>query len=413
VQEGLSLSELINNREQRKKVLREIITDLHEGKPLAAVKARFDGVVKDLAPGELSAVEQSLIDEGLPITEVQRLCDVHSAVFRDALEKSPDMPVIPGHPVHTFQQENRALEKLINSEIKPLLSELRRASADKQKAIALSITEKLNLLWDIDKHYSRKENLLFPYLEKYGITAPPQVMWGVDDEIRAQLKETKKLAAAYQPDLQGDLISKAEDALERINEMIFKEEKILLPMALETLAEDEWQQVLMDSDEVGYCLIEPDTGWKPAKSSADSVGMHTESGRGSSIKMNTGVLSINELELIFSHLPVDLTFVDKNDTVKFFSATKDRIFPRTRTIIGRKVENCHPPASVHIVDQLVADFKSGKKDQEDFWIRMGEKYVSIRYFAIRDTRGDYQGTLEVTQDIAALQKITGEKRIAD
>ena len=407
------MSELINNREQRKKVLREIITDLHEGKPLAAVKARFDGVVKDLAPGELSAVEQSLIDEGLPITEVQRLCDVHSAVFRDALEKSPDMSVTSGHPVHTFQQENRALEKLINSEIKPLLSELRRAPADKQKAIALSITEKLNLLWDIDKHYSRKENLLFPYLEKYGITAPPQVMWGVDDEIRAQLKETKKLAAAYQSDLQGDLISKAEDALERINEMIFKEEKILLPMALETLAEDEWHQILMDSDEIGYCLIEPDIGWKPAKSSTDSVGMHTETGRGSSIKMNTGVLSINELELIFSHLPVDLTFVDKNDTVKFFSATKDRIFPRTRTIIGRKVENCHPPASVHIVDQLVADFKSGKKDQEDFWIRMGEKYVSIRYFAIRDEQGEYQGTLEVTQDIAELQKITGEKRIAD
>lgn len=407
------MSELINNREQRKKVLREIITDLHEGKPLAAVKARFDGVVKDLAPGELSAVEQSLIDEGLPITEVQRLCDVHSAVFRDALEKSPDMSVTSGHPVHTFQQENRALEKLINSEIKPLLSELRRAPVDKQKAIALSMTEKLNLLWDIDKHYSRKENLLFPYLEKYGITAPPQVMWGVDDEIRAQLKETKKLASAYQPDLQGDLISKAEDTLERINEMIFKEEKILLPMALETLAEDEWQQILMDSDEIGFCLVEPAKGWKPVKSSAVSAAMTGETEQGNSIKLDTGILKLQELELVFRHLPVDLTFVDKNDTVKFFSATKDRIFPRTRTIIGRKVENCHPPASVHIVDQLVADFKSGKKDQEDFWIRMGEKYVSIRYFAIRDEQGEYQGTLEVTQDIAELQKITGEKRIAD
>lgn len=407
------MSELINNREHRKKVLREIITDLHEGKPLAAVKARFDGVVKDLAPGELSAVEQSLINEGLPITEVQRLCDVHSAIFRDALEQTPAMSVTPGHPVHTFQQENRALEKLIGNEIKPLLSELRKAAADKQKAVALSITEKLNLLWDIDKHYSRKENLLFPYLEKYGITAPPQVMWGVDDEIRAQLKETKKLAAAYQSDLQGDLISKAEDTLERINEMIFKEEKILLPMALETLAEDEWQQILMDSDEIGYCLVEPAKGWKPAKSAALSAALTQETEQGNSIKLDTGILRLQELELIFRHLPVDLTFVDKNDTVKFFSATKDRIFPRTRTIIGRKVENCHPPASVHIVDQLVADFKSGKKDQEDFWIHMGEKYVSIRYFAIRDAQGDYQGTLEVTQDIAELQKITGEKRIAD
>jgi len=407
------LSELINNREHRKKVLREIITELHEGKPLAAVKARFDEVVKDLAPGELSAVEQSLINEGLPITEVQRLCDVHSAVFRDALEQSPDMSVAPGHPVHTFQQENRALEKLIETEIKPLLSELRQAAADRQKAVALELTAKLNLLWDIDKHYSRKENLLFPYLEKYGITAPPQVMWGVDDEIRAQLKETKKLAAAYQPDLQGDLISKAEDTLDRITEMIFKEEKILLPMALETLAEDEWQQILLDSDEIGYCLVEPAKGWRPVKSTAVSAAMAGETETGNAIKLDTGILRLQELELIFRHLPVDLTFVDKHDTVKFFSATKDRIFPRTRTIIGRKVENCHPPASVHIVDQLVADFKSGKKEQEDFWIPMGEKYVLIRYFAVRDEQGEYQGTLEVTQDIAELQKITGEKRIAD
>lgn len=407
------MSELINNREHRKKVLREIITDLHEGKPLAAVKARFDEVVKDLAPGELSAVEQSLINEGLPITEVQRLCDVHSAVFRDALEQSPAMSVAPGHPVHTFQQENQALEKLIETEIKPLLNELRQAAADRQKTVALELTAKLNLLWDIDKHYSRKENLLFPYLEKYGITAPPQVMWGVDDEIRAQLKETKKLAAAYQPDLQGDLISKAGDTLDRITEMIFKEEKILLPMALETLAEDEWQQILLDSDEIGYCLVEPAKGWKPVKSAAMSAAMTGETETGNAIKLDTGILRLQELELIFRHLPVDLTFVDKHDTVKFFSATKDRIFPRTRTIIGRKVENCHPPASVHIVDQLVADFKSGKKEQEDFWIPMGEKYVLIRYFAVRNEQGEYQGTLEVTQDIAELQKITGEKRIAD
>lgn len=407
------MSELINNREHRKKVLREIITDLHEGKPLAAVKARFDEVVKDLAPGELSAVEQSLINEGLPITEVQRLCDVHSAVFRDALEQSPAMSVAPGHPVHTFQQKNQALEKLIETEIKPLLNELRQAAADRQKTVALELTAKLNLLWDIDKHYSRKENLLFPYLEKYGITAPPQVMWGVDDEIRAQLKETKKLAAAYQPDLQGDLISKAGDTLDRITEMIFKEEKILLPMALETLAEDEWQQILLDSDEIGYCLVEPAKGWKPVKSAAMSAAMTGETETGNAIKLDTGILRLQELELIFRHLPVDLTFVDKHDTVKFFSATKDRIFPRTRTIIGRKVENCHPPASVHIVDQLVADFKSGKKEQEDFWIPMGEKYVLIRYFAVRNEQGEYQGTLEVTQDIAELQKITGEKRIAD
>ncbi len=407
------MSEIINNREHRKEVLRAIIKDLHDGKPVAEVKKRFDEAIQDLAPGELSQVEQALIDEGLPITEVQRLCDVHSAVFRDALQGSPDVEMEAGHPVFTFQQENRALEKMIKDEIKPLLVQLQQAGADKEKGIALQVTEKLNLLWDIDKHYSRKENLLFPYLEKYGITAPPQVMWGVDDEIRGQLKAVKKLAAAYQSASKGELLSKADDMLERLGEMIFKEEKILFPMALETLTEDEWGQILADSDEIGFCLVEPKRGWQPVRDVVTTGKQLADENSKGYMKFHTGVLKPKEMELIFSHLPVDITFVDKNDTVKFFSNAKERIFPRTRTIIGRKVENCHPPASVHIVDQLVNDFKSGKKDSEDFWIHLGGKYVLIRYFAIRDEQGVYQGTMEVTQDIEPIQKITGEKRIAD
>ena len=407
------MSELINNREYRKQVLREIITDLHDGKPISEVKARFDTVIHDLAPGELSQVEQSLIDEGLPITEVQRLCDVHSAVFRGALENTAGVTSTPGHPISIFQQENRALEHLVAEGIKPLLTVLRQTSGGEEQAVALRLTEQLNLLWDVDKHYSRKENLLFPYLEKYGITAPPKVMWGVDDEIRAQLKEVKRLAAAYDQIRKSELLSQADDLLERVAEMIYKEEKILFPMAMETLSEDEWAQVLEDSDEIGYCLVEPERQWRPVRGEVRRGQKLGDDHTPGYIKFATGVLTPEEIELMFSHLPVDITFVDKNDTVKFFSNAKERIFPRTRAIIGRKVENCHPPASVHIVDQLVQDFKSGQKDREDFWIRLGGKYVLIRYFAVRDEQGVYQGTMEVTQEIGPLQQITGEKRIAD
>lgn len=407
------MSEILNNREYRKEVLKSIIKDLHDGKPLAAVKARFDEAIKDLVPGELSLVEQSLINEGLPIEEVQRLCDVHSAVFRDALENTADMTATPGHPVHTFMEENRALEKLVHDEIKPLLTNLRQASGAGEQELSLKLAELLNLLWDVDKHYSRKENLLFPYLEKYGITAPPKVMWGVDDEIRAQLKKARTLAGKFDPAAKGDLISETEDVLERITEMIFKEEKILFPMAVETLAEDEWYQILEDSSEIGYCLVEPQKGWQPVREKVTTGKELADDHSKGYIKFDTGVMTPQEIELVFSHMPVDVTFVDKDDKVKFFSNSKERIFARTRTIIGRKVENCHPPASVHVVEEIVNDFKSGKKNHEDFYIHFAGKYVYIRYFAVRDEQGKYMGTLEVTQDIQPIQAIIGEKRIAD
>ncbi|WP_378956972.1 DUF438 domain-containing protein [Pelosinus sp. sgz500959] len=408
------MSELINNREYRQRALKEIILELHQGKTVQEVKRKFDEIATGMDPAELSLIEQGLINEGLPVEEVQRLCDVHAAVFRDALEKNPQITVAAGHPVGIFMAENKALQKLMDQEIKPILGELKQASDDSEKAVALQLTEKLNLLWDVDKHYRRKEDLIFPFLEKYEITGPPKVMWGVDDKIRGLLKEAKKMAANYQASQKQQLIDKMEELLAQIDEMIFKEEKIFLPMALETLSEDEWYQALVDSDEIGYCLVEPNQSWKPSREDVnkDGINLSNEHSPGN-IKFDTGVLSPEQIDLIYRHLPVDITFVDKNGVVKFFSATKDRIFPRTRTIIGRKVENCHPPASAHVVEKIVEDFKSGKKDHEDFWIKMGEKYVYIRYVAVRDKAGNFSGVLEITQDIKPIQAINGEKRIMD
>lgn len=405
------MSEIINNREYRQKVLKDIIMELHAGKTVEEVKARFEELIKGISSTEIGEMEQALIMEGMPVEEIQRLCDVHAAVFKGSIEdihkvQKPDET--PGHPVHTFKLENRELEKLINEKLKPHLEEF-KASDSKENIYRL--LEDINLLLDIDKHYSRKENLLFPYMEKYGITAPPKVMWGVDDEIRAAIKEVKAMLQNYKGEKE-QICTKADEAVNRVIEMIFKEENILFPMVIETLSEDEWLKIENESDEIGFCLVAPQGRWKPVR--ADIEEKQKETGQAPSdgyIKFETGLLTAKEIGLMFNNLPLDITFVDKDGAVKYFSQGKERIFPRTKAIIGRQVHNCHPPASVHIVEKLVEDFKAGRKDNEDFWIKMGGVYAYIRYFAIRDENGDYVGTMEVTQNIKPIQEISGEKRL--
>ncbi len=407
------MSELINNRENRKQSIKDILLDLHKGKSVEEVKPRFDAIAAEMNAAELSLIEQSLINEGIPVEEIQNLCDVHAAVFKEALSEKPNVEVAKGHPLDIYRDENQALEELIAIGIRPLLTSLATASSEQEPEVVRRLLEKLNLLWDVDKHYTRKENLIFPLLENYGITAPPKVMWGVDDEIRGLLKESKRIALHYTEESKEPLINKLEETLHQINEMIFKENKILFPMLMETLSENDWLLIQEDSDQIGYCLIEPSLKWVPHKTvlteMRDAKSLRTQG----VIKFETGILTPKEIELIFSHLPIDITFVGKDDLVKFFSASKERIFHRTKTIIGRKVENCHPPASVHIVEQLAEELKSGKKAKEAFWLRLGDKYIHIEYIAVRDTNGEFVGVLEATQDIKPLQEITGEKRIMD
>lgn len=407
------MSEIINNREYRKKVLKELIMELHEGKSVEEVKERFAELIKDVSASEISEMEGALIAEGMPVQEVQRLCDVHAAVFKGSIEEihKEDIQEIektPGHPLHTFMLENREIEKLLKGRIN---EELEAFKADDSNSNVEKLIEAFNLLWEVDKHYSRKENLIFPYLEKYGITAPPKVMWGVDDEIRAEIKGVKIELEKYKGN-KDEIIKRTEALINKVNEMIFKEENILFPMCKDTLTEDEWLTIAEESGEIGYCLTEPASVWKPKrvnleKKEADKVSTQAPG----YVKLETGVLKVEELEAMLNTLPFDITFVDKDDVVKYFSQGKERIFARTKAIIGRTVHNCHPPASVHVVEKIVQDLKSGAKDQEDFWIKMGDVYALIRYFAVRDSEGNYLGTVEVTQNIKPIQDIEGEKRL--
>jgi DUF438 domain-containing protein len=407
------MSEIINNREYRQKVLKELIKELHDGKDPDEVKRKFQEVFEGVAAKEISDLEQSLIEEGLPVEEIQRLCDVHASVFKGSIEEihreefTGEKPEdIEGHPIHTFKLENRELEKLINDSIMRNLEAYKgNASVDSKNKLLAD----LNALLDIDKHYSRKENLLFPYLEKYGVTAPPKVMWGVDDEIRADIKSAKAKLQGDAPDSAASI----EQAATKVNEMIFKEENILFPMALDTLTEDEWFNIAEESDEIGFCLTQPAGKWKPIRANVGDKAKEQSVQPNGSIRFETGVLTVKEINGILNNIPVDITFIDKDNTVKYFTLGKERIFARTKAIIGRNVSNCHPPASVHIVEEMVEDFKSGRKDHEDFWIKMGQMYVYIRYFAVRDENGDYLGAMEITQNIAPIQAIEGEKRLVE
>ncbi|NLW22919.1 MAG: DUF438 domain-containing protein [Tissierellia bacterium] len=400
------MSELINNREYRQKMLKEIIKELHEGKSVDEVKEKFEKVIEGVSPLEISAMEAQLVKEGLPIEEVQRLCNVHAAVFKGSIEEIHHPDEVPGHPIYAMRQENKAIEEYIDNNLYPNLEKFEKE--DSRENIN-NLIQDLNMLWDIDKHYSRKENLIFPYLEKYGITTPPKVMWGVDDEIRALIKESKLMLTDYRGNKE-EVIEKIKETAHEIKEMIFKEDSILFPMALQTLTEDEWISIYKESDEIGYCLIAPEREWELKRVTISEKDAE-EAVHDKYVRFETGFLTPEEVSGIFSAIPGDMTFIDKDDVVKFFSDDEDRIFARTKAVIGRTVQNCHPPASVNVVEKLLEDFKSGKKDSESFWIKMGDMYVLISYFAVRSKKGEYLGTLEFTQNIAPIQEIKGEKRL--
>jgi len=406
------MSEMINNREYRQKVLKELIGELHRGKSVEEVKERFGELIQGVSTTEISQMEAALVAEGMPVEEIQRLCDVHAAVFKGSIEEihRPQKPEeTPGHPIHTFRMENRAIEALVDR----IREDLAAYNDGEDKKTVKKLLEGFEELTEIEKHYLRKENLLFPYMEKYGITTPPKVMWGVDDEIREAVKKVIALLKSNPAD-KAKVYELADEALTKVSDMIFKEESILFPLVLETLTEDEWYHIYNESKDFGYTLVKPKAKWKPVRVDVEEKALESgeEPSNDGYIEFDAGIMTPEEVNAVLNTLPLDMTFVDKDGHVKYFSMGKERIFSRPKTVLGREVQNCHPPASVHVVEKIVEDLKSGKKDHEDFWIRMGPRYVFIRYFAVRNAKGEYLGVLEVTQDIKPIQEITGEKRLA-
>ena len=408
------MSEFINNTEVKLNLLKEKIRKIDSEKDTEAVKHELKYLLNEVSYQDVIKVEQQLIDEGIDRDKMLELCDLHTAALRGVINPESKNKEVPGHPVHTFKRENQAIKREVEF-IQTLAEQVNKMDdAADASDIFLKIRSGFNNLMDVEKHYSRKENLLFPFLEKYGITGPSTVMWGKHDQIRELLKNVNQvLSSSSEVQAQdGKIILEMfiNPSLKLIDEMIYKEEAILFPMSLDSLTDDEWFQVYKQSDEIGYCLFSPDIEWLPESFTMESLSEIIDH---SKIKFPTGIFNLNELNSVFNTMPFDITFVDKDDNVKFFSHGSNRIFQRNKAILGRKVQFCHPPSSVHIVEKILNDFKSGEQDKASFWINFQGKFVHISYYALRDESNNYLGTLEVTQDLTELRKLEGERRILE
>jgi DUF438 domain-containing protein len=406
------MSELIDNRTQRISLLKEIIQHLHSGNAPDAVRDQLRDMVRHTDATEIMAMEQELIAGGMKVEEVRSMCDLHSQVMRDILVPLPATETIfPGHPADTFRRENAALSAAIKKG-REMVAATAALAAEADASEQLDRMRRVaNDLIEVDKHYQRKEHALFSCLERHGITGPSKVMWAKDDEVR---KAVKTSIAALRTCLPTGIECRAVSlqllqAINGVQEMIFKEENILLPMALQTLTEEEWAEIFSVSPKYGWCLVEPKEGYVPAGAAAQSQGI-PEHGK---IMMPTGNVSIEQLTAVLSILPIDLTFVDAEDRVAFFTEGPERVFARSKAIIGRKVQNCHPPRSVETVERILADFRAGRKNVAEFWIEFQGRFIHIRYFAVRDAAGKYLGTLEVTQDVTSIRNLKGERRLLD
>lgn len=437
-------------KQQRQERIVEILSLLHQGGSFEEAKRLFNEEFEGVDVTEITAAEKALIQSGLNPAEIQKLCNIHAAVFKGAINEihhSNYEHEQPGHPVHTLKLENQVLQSLLTDEIDGLLAKIAKGDWSYKSRLLSALQD----LQQIDKHYARKETLIFSYMEKYGISAPPKVMWGVDDDIRSLIKELNHYVAspkaAYNP-----LSEKWEAVKNEIEEMIFKEEAIMVPMILDVFSLEDWRRIAADSFDIGFSYIPEPLIWKPsqealekelerepARLAAIQRAIETTDGIAESLQLEnqapafnatafnnsieqkenpiivlpTGNLALDQLTALFQALPVDLTFVDDKDIVRFFSEGKNRVFPRTTSVIGREVVNCHPPKSMHIVQKILDDFRRGTRENADFWIDMRGRKIYIRYFALRNEEKEYLGCLEVTQDITEIQKISGQSRLLD
>lgn len=403
------MSELLNNRERRIENLKRIIRHLHAGAPAEEVRGQLRDIVRETDATEIAAMEQSLIGDGMPVEEVRAMCDLHSQVLREFVVPSPGAgEVPPGHPVDTFRRENEAILAAVarlRETLAGLAADASGAARDRARAAA-------HELFDVEKHYRRKEELLFPFLEKHGIVGPSKVMWSKDDEARGLLKALAEALSAEDASAgEWGLVVETigEPAAAAIAEMVSKEELVLLPLSLGTLSADEWGLVHAESPRVGWCLVPPREGWLPPLPTFPSDAITLPVGR--AVTLPSGHLTLEQLQGLFEALPVDLTYVDADDRVAFFSEGPDRVFSRTRAILGRRVQHCHPPKSVDVVERILSDFRAARQNVAEFWLEFHGRFVHVRYFAVRDAKGAYQGCLEVTQDVTRIRGLEGERRL--
>jgi DUF438 domain-containing protein len=427
------MSEFLQNDPARQEKIKGIIKRLHDGEPMERVRRDFARIIADVSPVEIASMEQQMIREGMPVSEVQRLCDVHVDVFKATMTKEKGRAGnISGHPIHNYRLENREAKNRVRSLAKRAKALFRSRPGAGETARA-AFTSELDGFSEIEKHYARKENQLFPFLERVGFTGPSTVMWGKHDEIRGVIKSVRSALAERN---NREVLSAVKDLSVRVKKMIFMEERILFPNALKRLGDEDWVAIRRGEAEIGYAWIKPGNLWdaniaaaqvklhrasiqkaaaenKPVPAAVSPAPGTADSPSGTEVSLDTGLLTPQQINLMLKSLPIDVTFVDENDTVRYYSAGSHRVFPRSPGIIGRKVQNCHPPKSVHVVEKIVEAFREGSREPAEFWINMKGAFVHIRYFPLFDDAGTYRGVIEVSQEVSAIRALEGEKRLLD
>ncbi|MDI3471805.1 MAG: uncharacterized protein PWQ20_104 [Thermotogaceae bacterium] len=384
---------------ENKEKIKSIVKKVHENPDtLNEAKEEFKKLIRELTPLQVAQIEQEMIREGVPAETIHLMCDVHLEIFKEALAQE-ELDVPHWHPISILVEEHKDILNRVK-EVKNFIDKITETKIDNEQLEKL--LDFLNYLKSVNLYFLKEENVLFPYLEKHGVVQPPAIMWKEHDHFR---ELSKKFENALKQNNSESMKSLILTISELITNHVFKEHKILFPTALKLIEDDEWKMIRKEFDEIGYFAYFPIPFEFTGEEKEDIVG--------NILNLRSGYLSLEQLIKMLNHLPVDITFVDENDLVKYFNESKERIFVRTRAVIGRKVQNCHPPKSVHVVNRILEDFKSGVRDHADFWLKLGDKYVYIIYIAVRDEDGRYLGALEVTQDILKFKNLEGEKRIYD
>jgi len=392
-----------------KELIKSLIRQLHEGKNPEEVKGKFRNTLRNASPTQIAQAEQELVAEGMPQEEIRKLCDVHLAIFKESLDKQK-VQVEADHPIYVFMEEHKIilqhLEELKNIVQKVVAAgSFNEVSEEMHKLIHIA-----EHLMEVENHNLREENVLFPYLQKHDVTEPPAIMWAEHNELKEKKKQLIALLENHEKYVFQDFVKQLSETAKFISadlsSHIYKENHILYPAAMQVIKDEEWTEIREQCDELGYCCFIPSymIATEEPKEEAEATLEGT-------IGFETGTLMPEEIESMLNSLPIDITFVDSEDTVRYFNKGEERIFPRTKAVIGRKVQQCHPPKSIHIVNQVIDDLRKGKRKSADFWIDMKERKIHIRYFPVRNKEGEYLGVLEVTQDITDLQKIKGERRL--
>lgn len=392
---------------KRQDAILKILHYIQNGGDFATAKKMFQEEFDQVDVSEITAAERELIKQGLNPAEIQYLCNVHADVFKGNIKENEENPdfSIPGHPVHTIKLENMVLKSLVNDALLPDLQKY-----ESGKDTLAKIRKELSDLATIDKHYRRKETSLFPLMNKYGITAPPEVMWGVDDEIRGLIGDASKIASEENPD--KDKLAKAiKKASHEVLEMIFKEESIMIPMIDEVANQDDWYNVKREEGQIGYTLIRKPMNWKPKEAKKEAGPVSISNLSSFFINFAEGKLNLEQLNAILDLLPFALTFIDEHDKVAYFGGGA-AIYPHSRNVIGNDVFSCHTAKSRPLIKKIFAQFHSGKVDKYEFHFTPHKmnRCLYLRYYAVRDQAGKYLGCLEVAQDVTEIRSWTEEKR---